>query len=108
MSMVAADTGGNGRETFSQSLRILVVLRAVNMDRISEGFLRCALERGHTVRVALDQDKDRRGGPTGVVTPFDVLEREFPGFGYEVLAPQREAWIHPATRLRCAIDSLRY
>ena len=108
MSMVAADTGGNGRGPVSPSLRILVVLRAVNMDRISEGFLRCALERGHTVRVALDQDKDRRGGITGQGSLFDVLESEFPEFGYEVLAPQREAWIHPATKLRCAIDYLRY
>jgi hypothetical protein len=78
------------------------------MDRISEGFLRCALERGHTVKVALDQDKDRRGGSTGGKSLFDVLEREFPDFGYEVLAPQTEPWIHTATKLRCAIDYLRY
>jgi hypothetical protein len=108
MRIVAADTGGNGRGPASQSLRILVVLRAVNMDRISEGFLRCALERGHTIRVVLDQPKDRRGGTTGDESLFDVLEGEFPGFEYEVLAPQREAWIHPATKLRCAIDYLRY
>jgi hypothetical protein len=78
------------------------------MDRISEGFLRCALERGHVIRVALDQAKDRRGGVTGDESLFDVLEREYPEFDYEVLPPQQEAWMHPATKLRCAIDYLRY
>lgn len=78
------------------------------MDRVSEGFLRCALDRGHTVRVALDQDKDRRGDFTGDQSLFDVLEREFPAFEYEVLPPQHESWVQPATRLRCAIDYLRY
>ena len=41
---------------------MLVVLRALNMDRITEGFLRCALERGHTVHVALEHA--RKAGPT--------------------------------------------
>jgi hypothetical protein len=108
MSTVAADTGGNGRGPASRPLRILVVLRAVNMDRISEGFLRCALERGHTVKVALDQDKDRRGGSRGDQSLFDVLERESPHFDHEILPPQTEPWIHTATELRCAIDYLRY
>ncbi len=30
------------------------------------------------------------------------------GIRCEVLAPQRESWVHPATKLRCAIDYLRY
>jgi hypothetical protein len=107
MSSVA-DSGGNCRRPAARPLRLLVVLRAINMDRISEGFLRCALDRGHIVRVALDQDKDRRGGATGGQSLFDVLEREFSHFEYEVLPPQIESWIHPATKLRCAIDYLRY
>jgi hypothetical protein len=108
MSAVAADMGGNGGAPARPALRILVVLRAVNMDRISEGFLRCALDRGHTVRVVLDQDKDRRGGATGGQSLFDRLEREYPEFEYAVLPPQTEAWIHPAAKLRSAIDYLRY
>jgi len=91
-----------------QPLRILVLLRAVNMDRISEGFLRCALEGGHTVHVALEQDKDRRGGATGARSLFDVLLDEYPGFSYEGLPPREETWIYPATKLRSAIDLLRY
>ena len=47
-------------------------------------------------------------GVTGDQSLFDLLEREFPAFEYEVLAPQRESWVHPATKLRCAIDYLRY
>ena len=42
-------------------LRMLVVLRALNMDRITEGFLRGALDAGHTVHVALEH---RKVGPT--------------------------------------------
>ena len=46
---------------------MLVVLRAVNMDRITEGFLRCALERGHASTSRSSSKKagfaDGRGQP---------------------------------------------
>jgi len=89
-----------------RGLRLLVVLRALNMDRITEGFLRCALERGHTVHVALEH---RKVGPTAEGDSlFDALAAEYPEFSYDGLPPRRESWLHPATRLRCAIDYVRY
>jgi hypothetical protein len=108
MSAVAADMGGNGTEPPLKSLRILVVLRAINMDRITEGFLRCALDRGHTVHVALEQSKDRAGRAPGEQSLFDVLEGEYPEFSYEGLPPRDEPWVYPATKLRSGIDLLRY
>jgi hypothetical protein len=108
MSAVAVKKGGSGVGPSSRALRILVVLRAINMDRITEGFLRCALDRGHRVDVALEQSKDRAGRAPGEQSLFDVLEDEYPAFSYEGLPPQDEPWIHPATELRAAIDLLRY
>jgi hypothetical protein len=108
MNPVAADMGGNGASPSAQSLRMLVLLRAINMDRISEGFLRCALDRGHTVHVALEQSKDRAGRAPGERSLFDVLGEEYPAFSYDGLRSRREPWIYPATRLRSAIDLLRY
>jgi hypothetical protein len=108
MSVVAADMGGNGTNPSSQSLRMLVLLRAINMDRITEGFLRCALDGGHTVHVALEQSKDRAGRAQGEQSLFDVLEDEYPEFTYDGLPPREEPWIYPATKLRSAIDLLRY
>jgi hypothetical protein len=85
---------------------MLVVLRALNMDRITEGFLRGALDAGHTVHVALEH---RKVGPTTEGNSlFDVLASEYPGFSYDGVPPRDEPWLHPATRLRCAIDYLRY
>lgn len=87
-------------------LRMLVVLRALNMDRITEGFLRGALDAGHTVHVALEH---RKVGPTTEGNSlFDVLVSEYPDFSYDGLPPRDELWLYPATRLRCAIDYLRY
>lgn len=111
MRYVVADSGASGRgvrEASPRSLRILVVLRALNMDRISEGFLRCALDGGHTVHVAVEQAKDRAGRAEGEVTLFDVLEGEYEEFSYGALPPRKEFWLHSATRLRSAIDLLRY
>jgi hypothetical protein len=108
MSLVAADMGGNGAAPSPESLRILVVLRAINMDRISEGFLRCALDAGHTVQVALDQSRDRAGRAPGERSLFDVLEDEYPSFSYDALPSRDEPWIYTATKLRSAIDLLRY
>jgi hypothetical protein len=107
MGGVGADTGGNGTGP-SRLLRILVVLRAINMDRITEGFLRCALDGGHTVHVALEQSKDRAGRAAGEQSLFDVLEDEYPEFSYDGLGPRDEPWLYPATKLRSAIDLLRY
>jgi len=87
---------------------MLVLLRAINMDRISEGFLRCALDGGHTVHVALEQSKDKAGRAPGERSLFDLLEEEYPGFSYEGLPPRQESWIYPAAKLRSAIDLLRY
>ena len=88
------------------SLRILVILRALNMDRVTEGFLRCALEAGHNVHVALEH---RKVGPTKEGDSlFDVLETEFPRFSFDELPPRQERWLYPATKLRCAIDFMRY
>jgi hypothetical protein len=85
---------------------MLVVLRALNMDRITEGFLRCALDAGHTVHVALEH---RKAGPTTEGNSlFDVLAGEYPEFSYDGLPRRDEPWLYPATRLRCAIDFLRY
>lgn len=87
---------------------MLVILRAINMDRITEGFLRCALDGGHTVHVALEHKKDRAGRAGGEESLFDVLEDEYSDFSYDPLPVREELWLHPATRLRCAIDFLRY
>jgi hypothetical protein len=85
---------------------MLVVLRALNMDRITEGFLRGALDAGHTVHVALEH---RKAGPTTEGDSlFDVLADEYSGFSYGGLSPRTELWLYPATRLRCAIDYVRY
>ena len=100
-------TNGTGVVARSDSLRMLVVLRAVNMDRITEGFLRCALDQGHMVHVALENTKDRVGRATQE-SLFDVLAREYETFSYGALAPRAELWLHTATRLRRAIDFLRY
>jgi hypothetical protein len=108
MSTVAAEMGGNGASASPQSLRMLVLLRAINMDRISEGFLRGALDGGHTVHVALEQSKDRAGRAEGEQSLFDVLEDEYAEFTYDGLPPRDEPWIYPATKLRSAIDLLRY
>jgi hypothetical protein len=108
MSVVAADMGGNGASPSPKSLRMLVLLRAINMDRISEGFLRYALDAGHTVHVALEQSKDRAGRAPGERSLFDVLEDEYPAFSYDGLPPRDEPWIYPTTKLRSAIDLLRY
>src|SRR5215211_317322 len=87
-------------------LRMLIVLRALNMDRITEGFLRGALDAGHTVHVALER---RKVGPTAEGNSlFDVLAAEYSTFSYSSLPRRREVWLYPATRLRCAIDYLRY
>jgi hypothetical protein len=109
MRGVVTDSGGDGLPAGGQaerSLRILVVLRAVNMDRITEGFLRRALDRGHTVHVALEQKKARFAADA--TSLFDVLETEYPGFSYDRLPTREEPWLYPATRLRRAIDFLRY
>ena len=90
----------------SQALRILVVLRALNMDRVTEGLLRCALEAGHTVRVTLEQ---RKIGPTTEGRSlFDVLAAEFRTFSFASLPPRDERWLYVATRLRTAIDFVHY
>jgi hypothetical protein len=101
-------TNGTGTEgTSGRSLRILVVLRAANMDRITEGFLRCALDGGHTVHVALENAKDRAGRATEQ-SLFDAHAGEYERFTYDALPLRTEPWLYPATRLRCAIDYLRY
>jgi hypothetical protein len=88
------------------SLRMLVVLRALNMDRITEGFLRCAMDAGHRVHVALEH---RKAGPTTEGDSlFDLLAGEYPGFSYDGLPRRDEPWLYPATRLRAAIDFVRY
>jgi hypothetical protein len=89
-----------------RSLRILVVLRALNMDRVTEGLLRCLLDAGHTVQVALEQ---RKAGPTTEGDSlFDALEAECREFSFGTLPPRDEPWLYPATKLRSAIDFLRY
>src|SRR3954452_5467062 len=108
MRVVPSDMEGNGSGPSSQSLRMLVLLRAINMDRISEGFVRCALEGGHTVHVALEQSKDRAGRVAGERSLFDALEEEYAAFSFEGLPPHEEPWIYTATKLRSAIDLLRY
>jgi hypothetical protein len=85
---------------------MLVVLRALNMDRITEGFLRGALDAGHTVHVALEHQK--AGPTTEGDSLFDVLVAEYAEFSYDGLPRRQEPWLYPATRLRCAIDFLRY
>jgi hypothetical protein len=85
---------------------MLFVLRAVNFDRVFEGFIRCALERGHTIHVALEQKK--AGRAEDAKTLFDTLAAEYPGFSYAQLPPREEPWLVPAARLRFAIDFLRY
>jgi hypothetical protein len=108
MADLAAEqrTNGAGGGPSGGPLRMLVVLRALNMDRITEGFLRCALERGHTVHVALE---NRKAGPTTEGDSlFDLLASEYPEFSYDGLPRRSEPWLYPATRLRSAIDYVRY
>jgi hypothetical protein len=89
-----------------RSLRMLVVLRALNMDRVMEGFLRAALDAGHIVQVALER---RKVGPTTEgASLFDALATEYSTFSYGSLPPREEPWLHTATKLRSAIDYLRY
>jgi hypothetical protein len=88
-------------------LRILFVLRALNHDRVFEHAVRALLQRGHEVKVVLEQEK--RGAPTGTGAAFARLGEEFAGFSYEQLPaaepgePERRA-----RELRLAIDWLRY
>jgi hypothetical protein len=109
MRGVRVDGGHHGGPIAAppESIRILVVLRAANMDRITEGFLRCALDQGHTVRVALENSKDRAGRATGE-NLFDRFAEEYGRFSYEALPPRDDLWLYPATRLRRATDYLRY
>ncbi len=101
-----AETHAGPSQATAGPLKILVVLRAVNMDRITEGFLRCALDRGHTVHVALEQKK--AGFAEGAESLFDVLAAEYPAFSFGRLAAREERWLYPAARLRRAIDLIRY
>jgi hypothetical protein len=97
---------GSMNGSSSGSLRILVVLRAINMDRITEGLLRCLLDRGHVVRVVLEQKK--AGFAEGATSLFHVLEEEHSSFSFERLPDRSELWLNTANRLRRAIDFLRY
>ena len=85
---------------------MLFFLRAINYDRIFECLLRELLARGHAITVALDMEK--QGLPPGAAALFDSLARENPRFSYELLPRRRDNWLPIATRLRLAIDYLRY
>jgi hypothetical protein len=101
-------SGRNGKGAKGERpLRILLVLRAMNMDRITEGLLRCMLDRGHKVHIAIENKKDRAGRATEE-SVFDVLARSYPRFSFAALSPRRETWLYPAMRLRSAIDFLQY
>lgn len=101
--------GAGGAAPSGRSLQILIVLRAINMDRVTEGLLRCALEGGHTIHVGLEQSKDRGGRVEGEESLFDGLAGEYgERFSFDALPTRTEPWLHPATKLRCAIDLLRY
>src|SRR3954447_2581914 len=106
MMGVSAGRNGKGAEG-ERALRILLVLRALNMDRITEGLLRCMLDRGHKVHVAIENKKDRAGRATEE-SVFDVLARTYPRFSFAALPPRQETWLYPAMRLRSAIDFLQY
>jgi hypothetical protein len=90
-----------------RGLRILFIVRSLNMDRVTEGLLRCALEAGHRVHVAIENRKDRAGRATGE-NVFDVLAAGYPQFSFAALDTRNELWLRVATRLRTAIDLLRY
>jgi hypothetical protein len=105
--VVDSSTNGGGAEGRSErSLRILLVLRAENMDRVTEGFLRCGLARGHSIHVVLEQRK--AGRADSEKTLFDEIAAEYPSFSCTRLPAREEPWLVPATRLRYAIDYLRY
>src|SRR3954469_11906315 len=104
MVRVSAGNGSGGSQG-ERPLRILLVLRAINMDRITEGLLRCMLDRGHKVHVAIENKKDRLGRPTGE-SVFAVLSGSYARFSYGAMPPRQEPWLYPAGRLRSAIDFL--
>ncbi len=99
----SGSSGSRGRGSAGSSLRLLVVLRAINLDRVTEGFLRCALERGHTVRVALEQRK--AGRSEDAESLFDVLARDHPAFSFERLPAREELWLCAGDRLRARSTS---
>src|SRR5947209_20461803 len=106
VSTTDTETVSSATSQSSQALRILVVLRALNMDRVTEGFLRCALQAGHTLRVVLEQ---RKIGPTTEGRSlFDALAAEFSTFSFTTLPPRSERWLYVATRLRTAVDFVHY
>src|SRR5438445_912206 len=102
VSTTDTETVSSATSQSSQALRILVVLRALNMDRVTEGLLRCALEAGHTVRVTLEQ---RKIGPTTEGRSlFDVLAAQVRTFSFASLPPRDERALYLAARLRPSLD----
>jgi hypothetical protein len=99
-------SNGSGNGSGGSGLRLFVILRAINFDRVTEGFLRCALARGHTVHVGLEQRK--AGFADDHESLFHAIARDFPNFSFDRLAPREDIWLYPATRLRAAIDYIRY
>jgi hypothetical protein len=81
-------------------------MRAANYDRHFEAALRELLARGHAVHVALDV---RKRGEAGSTELFDRLRCEGRELTYG-LAPgrRRVTWLHFGTKVRLAIDFLRY
>lgn len=87
-------------------LRILFLLHATNFDRVFANLLRALLDRGHQVQVALDIDKRRDVQGSGLV--FDRLAETYEGFSFGPSRQRRDRWLALATKLRFAIDYLRY
>jgi hypothetical protein len=90
------------------ALRILFFLLASNFDRSFACFLEALVDRGHAVEVLIE--KRKRGGllPTGAGEALRDLERRYSSFSYAQLPAQRDPWLAARTRIRLAIDFLRY
>jgi hypothetical protein len=90
------------------ALRIVFFLLATNFDRSFACFLEALLERGHAVEVVIEKRKRDAELPAGAGDAFASLARRFPSFSSAQLPAQGDPWLALRTRIRLAIDFLRY
>ncbi|HXH89400.1 MAG TPA: hypothetical protein VNI55_12440, partial [Gaiellaceae bacterium] len=90
-------------------LRILFFLLAPNFDRVFASFLESLLERGHTVHVLIQKQKQKPGRlPSGGGAILDELAARYPSFTVEGEPTVPDRWLALRTGLRAGIDYVRY